>query len=168
MSKLTVTIDGQPFDVGVALTPKCGTECLVMINGSAVPIVIPDLADPGSALEWIIVDGRTYELTVDKDLQWLKAYSGLHRVEIHDSEATMMRPVSGDGRIKAPIPGLISRVLVEAGQKVKANQALFILEAMKMENELRAPFDGIVKSLSVEQGQSVAQNDVLLRLTTHD
>jgi biotin carboxyl carrier protein len=165
MSKLTVTIDGQPFDIELALAPQCGVECQVLVNGQAVPVIVPDLAEPGSALEWIIVDGKAYELTVDKELQWLKAYSGLHKVEIHDQEAKVRRPASGDGRIKAPIPGLISRVLVKEGEAVSANQTLFVLEAMKMENELRAPFDGLVRSLAVQPGQIVAQNDVLVRIS---
>jgi biotin carboxyl carrier protein len=87
-------------------------------------------------------------------------------VQIHDQETRVRRTVSGDGRIKAPIPGLITRILVREGQAVKANQTLFMLEAMKMENEIRAPFDGMIRSLSVIPGQTVAQNDVLAVLST--
>ncbi len=164
MSKLEVRIDGQSFEVEMALMPQCGMECRVTVNGREVPVIVPDLAEPGSALEWMIIDGRPYEIIFDNDLQWLKAYSGLHRVAIHDQEAKVSRPVSGDGRIKAPIPGLISRVLVQIGQTVKANQPLFVLEAMKMENEIRAPFEGTIRSLSVAAGHTVAQNDVLAEL----
>ena len=70
-------------------------------------------------------------------------------------------PASGDGRVKAPIPGLISRVLVEPGATVSAGQPLVVLEAMKMENEIRAPFDGVVSALSVSVGQTVLGNQVL-------
>ncbi len=168
MAKLEVRIDGQSFEVEMALTPQCGTECMVIVNGREVPVILPDLAEPGSGLEWMIIDGRPYEITFDNDLQWLKAYSGLHRVFIHDQETKVSRPVSGDGRIKAPIPGLISRVLVQIGQKVKANQPLFVLEAMKMENEIRAPFEGIIGSLSVAAGETVAQNDVLAEVAAED
>ena len=63
--------------------------------------------------------------------------------------------------MKAPIPGLITRVLVEPGAQVGAGQALLILEAMKMENEIRAPFDGVVSSVPVTTGQTVIRNQVL-------
>ena len=165
MSKLEVTIDGRLFEIEMALTPQCGTECTVIVNGREIPVIVPDLPEVSAPLEWMIIGGRPYELTFDKELQWVKAYSGLHRVEILDQEAKVQRPVSGDGRIKAPIPGLISRILVSKGQMVKANQALFVLEAMKMENEIHAPFDGVVKSLPVATGQTVAQNDVLAELS---
>ena len=165
MSKLEVSIDGQIFEIELALTPQCGTECMITVDGKTIPVIVPDPPEAGAGLEWIIIGGRPYELTVDKELRWLKAYSGLHRVVIYDQEAKVRRPVRGDGRIKAPIPGLITRILVNKGQVVKANQVLFVLEAMKMENEIRAPFDGVVRSLPVTAGQTVAQNDVLVELS---
>jgi biotin carboxyl carrier protein len=63
--------------------------------------------------------------------------------------------------VKAPIPGLVTRILAEAGEKVQAGQTLLILEAMKMENEIRAPFDGVLRSIPVSAGQTVARNQVL-------
>ena len=166
MSQLTVTVDNRKFEIELALSPQCGQECMVVVDGREIPVTLPDLHESAAALEWMIIGGRPYELTVDKDLRWLKDYCGLHKIEILDQEAKTRRPVSGDGRIKAPIPGLISRVLVAEGEKAQANQTLFILEAMKMENEIRAPFDGTIRSVSVTPGQTVAQNDVLATLTT--
>lgn len=115
-------------------------------------------------MEWMIIDGRPYEIVADTNLQWLNAYDGLHTVEVEDSNQRVARPRSGDGRVKAPIPGLITRVLVEPGAAVQAGQALVILEAMKMENEIRAPFDGVVSSISASGGQSVVRNQVLVEI----
>ena len=57
-------------------------------------------------------------------------------------------PVSGSGTaVKAPMPGTILKVNVTAGQSVKAGDIMFILEAMKMENEIVAPSDGTVSKL---------------------
>jgi biotin carboxyl carrier protein len=72
--------------------------------------------------------------------------------------------VSGSGpqRVVAPMPGKIVRVLVKAGDAVKARQGLVVVEAMKMENELRAARDGRVRELSVREGQSVDAGAVLL------
>jgi acetyl/propionyl-CoA carboxylase alpha subunit len=58
-------------------------------------------------------------------------------------------------RIRAQMPGKITRVLVAAGAEVQKDQALFVMEAMKMENEIRAPQAGKVDQLKVVEGQAV-------------
>ena len=164
MSKLLVTIDGRPFEVEIALTQACAHGCTAVVNGQTLQITLPNAAGLPTEPAWMIIDERPYELTYDDNLHWVRAYSGLHRLEIQDQEAGVARPRSGDGRVKAPIPGLVTRVLVSAGQPVQANQPLVVLEAMKMENEIRAPFDGVVSSVSVSPGDSVARSAVLVEI----
>jgi biotin carboxyl carrier protein len=69
---------------------------------------------------------------------------------------------SGPQRVVAPMPGKVVRVLVKAGDEVKARQGLVVVEAMKMENELRAARDGKVRDIAVTEGQSVDAGAVLL------
>jgi biotin carboxyl carrier protein len=83
---------------------------------------------------------------------------------VQDLNQRVARPRSGDGRVKAPIPGLVSRVLVAPGDSVTAGQALVILEAMKMENEIRAPFDGVVSSVTATVGQSAPRGQLLVEV----
>jgi len=64
--------------------------------------------------------------------------------------------------IKAPMPGLILDIIVKPGQEVKENDALLILEAMKMENVLTAPRDGVIKSISANTGDAVEKNQLLI------
>lgn len=74
-------------------------------------------------------------------------------------------PVSGSGTaVKAPMPGTILKVNVTAGQSVKAGDIMFILEAMKMENEIVAPSDGTVSQVVAAKGSSVETDDVLAYL----
>jgi len=66
--------------------------------------------------------------------------------------------------IKAPMPGLIIDINVEVGQEIKENEALIIVEAMKMENALAAPRDGIIKNISVAKGDTVDKGALLIEL----
>jgi propionyl-CoA carboxylase alpha chain len=64
--------------------------------------------------------------------------------------------------VTSPMPGLVASVAVEAGQSVKAGEALLVVEAMKMENIVRAERDGVVKSVHVSAGASVAADALLV------
>jgi len=64
----------------------------------------------------------------------------------------------------APMPGLLVRLDVGAGDKVEAGQPLAVVEAMKMENILRAEKSGRVKSLSAATGDSLAVDQVILEM----
>jgi pyruvate carboxylase subunit B len=71
---------------------------------------------------------------------------------------------SGGGAVKAPMPGLVVKVLVEAGATVAAGQGLVVLEAMKMENEIKAMAPGVVDSVAVKAGQAVEKGAPLVVL----
>ncbi|MCZ2356170.1 MAG: biotin/lipoyl-binding protein [Bacteroidia bacterium] len=64
----------------------------------------------------------------------------------------------------SPMPGKILRVLVEAGQRVQAGEALLIMESMKMENTVRAHTDGVVKAIYVAAGAVVAAATQLIEM----
>jgi acetyl/propionyl-CoA carboxylase alpha subunit len=59
---------------------------------------------------------------------------------------------SGDGRLIAPMPGVVLSLAVGVGQQVAEGELIAVLEAMKMEHRLEAPFAGTVAELGSEQG----------------
>ncbi len=73
--------------------------------------------------------------------------------------------VGGDGGVRAPMPGRITVVSVQAGDRVAKGQPLLTLEAMKMEHALTAPFDGVVEDLAAELGAQVTEGATLVRIT---
>lgn len=68
----------------------------------------------------------------------------------------------------SPMPGLLARVSVEAGDEVKAGQELAVVEAMKMENTLRAERDGRIFEIHAEAGASLAVDEKILEFETTD
>jgi pyruvate carboxylase subunit B len=68
------------------------------------------------------------------------------------------------GALRAPMPGLVVRVLVAEGAQVEAGQGLVVLEAMKMENLLKAAGAATVRWIHVSAGARVEKGAVLLEL----
>jgi biotin carboxyl carrier protein len=101
----------------------------------------------------ISIQGREYSVLVDDDR------SLLFKKFVSKGHST-----GGAQVIRAPMPGLISRVEVEVGQEVTKGQGLLVLEAMKMENELRATGSGRVKKVHVEKGKPVEKDASLITI----
>lgn len=68
---------------------------------------------------------------------------------------------AGGSKVTAPMPGTILGVNVKEGDTVKAGQAIFVLEAMKMESDIVAPAAGVVRGIAVSKGAAVSAGDVL-------
>lgn len=100
--------------------------------------------------------GRGYAVVLDDD-----AFEVVFEDAVR-GRAPAVKPATGSGRIMAPMPGRIVRVLVSKGDEVGPGQALLVIEAMKMENELRSPFKGKVQDLPVREGQAVETGALLL------
>lgn len=71
---------------------------------------------------------------------------------------------SAEGILTAPMPGLVTKVFVQQGERVEAGQRLLTIEAMKTEQSLRAPFAGVVRQLSTREGDLVQEGAVLVEV----
>ncbi|MGE0594218.1 MAG: biotin/lipoyl-containing protein [Vicinamibacterales bacterium] len=152
--RLTVMLDGERFAVDLRRTHDGWSLLLAGLpaESEAYPAVsrshrVSFAGDfPGSGL--VRVDGQPVGVV-----------SGRAR---HGSPGGLPAPAdSGSGAapgaltVRAPMPGRVARVLVTAGEHVRARQGLVVVEAMKMENELRAPREGVVREVLVRAGASV-------------
>jgi biotin carboxyl carrier protein len=68
------------------------------------------------------------------------------------------------GGLESPMPGVITRVMVEPGDDVQKGQPLVAVEAMKMEHLIRAPHAGRVKSIRAQAGEMVEGGVALVEL----
>lgn len=69
-------------------------------------------------------------------------------------------PIGNGTKLLSPFPGLIKNLLVQNGEKVKKDQPVLVLEAMKMDNDITAPCDGVV-TFQVVKGANVESDAVL-------
>jgi len=103
----------------------------------------------------IKVNGRKYSLKIEDRFDQLLQKLGM--------DMTSSTAVSD---LKAPMPGKVISVVAKAGQEVKKDEPLLILEAMKMENVLKSPSDLVLKNIVVEEGQAVEKNELLMEFET--
>lgn len=66
--------------------------------------------------------------------------------------------------VKAPLPGVVAKILVSVGQAVKKGETVLVLEAMKMENNITAEADGKITGICVAAGDSVMEGTTLVTI----
>ncbi len=72
------------------------------------------------------------------------------------------RPGARAGEMRAPMPGVVVRVMAAEGELVAVRQPLIVLEAMKMEHIVESTIDGVVRRVRVAVGDRVAEGDILV------
>lgn len=121
----------------------------------------------------VTVNGKKYEVEVEEVASSKAAGENIvetkapaQDVKKEEVKRAVETPKSAGGRItiKAPMPGTILDVRISKGQNIKKGDVMFILEAMKMENEIMAGEDGIVVDVAVSKGASVNTDDLLATL----
>ena len=108
------------------------------------------------------LNGKKYEVDVsESDAVLLNVSdaapvaSAAAPVQAAPAAAPAAQSTAEGAKVLSPMPGTILEVKVQNGQAVKAGDVMFILEAMKMENDIVAPQDGTVKQIVVSKGASV-------------
>lgn len=111
------------------------------------------------------VNGSLYEIEIEEMAAPAKMSAAAPAAAPADAPAAAPAaapaPAGAGAQVKAPMPGTILDVKVQAGQSVKKGDVLVILEAMKMENEICAPSDGKITGVNVRKGDSVETQALL-------
>ena len=112
---------------------------------------------------YVSLDGVPEEILVETLGETVPTESG--GIDSKRAAKTSRRPkASKEGHVTSSMPGTIVDVMVKVGAKVKAGDAVLVIEAMKMENEVPAPVAGIVKAINVAKGDSVNPDEALVEI----
>ena len=119
----------------------------------------------------VTLNGKKYEVEVEKG-EATAVYAGEATAATPapapaaaTKPAATAAPAGSGDPVTSPMPGAILDVRCSNGQQVKKGDILFILEAMKMENEIFAPKDGTVTSVCTSKGSTVETGTVLCTLS---
>ncbi len=162
-----VTLQGESYDVGIAADPKGASVTF----GDGATLRVSGNWTPGDQLAVMDVDGTPLVLKVGKISGGFRIRSRGADLKVHvrsPRQAELARlmpekvPPDTSKLLLCPMPGLIVKVNVEAGEEVQQGQALCTVEAMKMENILRAERKATVSKVNAAAGDSLAVDDVIM------
>ncbi len=167
---IKATVNGaRPFEIAPAGDGSGGVECngkhvdwhatalpsggfsILMDGKSLVAEVVK--TDPDAKTVTLQINQAVYEVALQEPLDRLLASMGI-------SEASSRKL----NDIKAPMPGMVLKVLVTPGQAIKKGDPVLILEAMKMENVFKAAADAVVKEIKITERTAVEKGEVLIVL----
>ncbi len=103
----------------------------------------------------VTVNGKTYDVSVEE------AGSTASAPAVVPAPAPAPASVAEGTKVSAPMPGTILDIKVSVGDTVSEGAPLFVLEAMKMENDVNAPCSGKVVSVNTTKGSAVETGTVL-------
>jgi biotin carboxyl carrier protein len=148
-----VRVDGETLQADLEALPDGPVRSLIL-NGASHRVV----ARSSGHGRWDLqVRGQHFEVDVIDD-----------RTRRIQSMIAADAPPAGPKPVRAPMPGLVVRVEVQVGDRVRPGQGLVIVEAMKMENELRAETAARVTGVRVSAGEAVERDQVLIDLAGED
>jgi len=166
MSELKVTVEnGKEYRIETV------SENNFTINGESKTL---DLIELKEGKFNVIQGNKSYNAEVvaaDKEAKefTIKVNNHDYQLKVEDRFDLLLHQLGMDNmanagftELKAPMPGLVLKLAVEAGQEIKKDDPLVVLEAMKMENVLKSPADAVVKGIAVEVGQAVEKNQLLI------
>ncbi|MGW4808028.1 ATP-binding protein [Kitasatospora sp. NPDC004272] len=141
-----VRLDDAP--VRRARASRAGDLLRLAVDGLQATFTVVPERTPDGVTHWLGADGDAWP--------------------VHPFDVIAERAAAGavhHGSLTAPMPGTVTVVKVEPGERVRRGQPLLVLEAMKMEHVISAPHDGTVDDLRVAAGATVGMDAPLVTVT---
>lgn len=124
----------------------------VLFNGKSYTAVVENI-DRGDKEITLRINGQVYKTAIKEPIDQLLSNMGMDLKAMQKAEP-----------VKAPMPGMVLKVLVSVGQEICKGDGMVILEAMKMENILKAAAPAKVKAIKVNERTAVEKGTVLIEL----
>lgn len=153
MKQYKYTINGAQFDV--TIDSIVGSKAKVEVNGLPFEVEMQ-----GSSL----VEEDLPTVSTDAAPAPAATTAAAPAVETAAPAPAAKGGPGAGAPVKAPLPGVVTKILVAAGQAVKKGETVLVLEAMKMENNITAEADGTVTGICVAAGDSVMEGTTLLTI----
>lgn len=141
------------------------------VDGRAIEISKSDLTEMRS--HWLL-EGQSMNVevvsanTATKEFT-VKVNNRVYQIQLKDRYDELLKNLGMEAvgqkklrEIKAPMPGMVLNILVQAGDTVDKDTPLLILEAMKMENVIKCAAPAVVKKVHAVKGVAVEKNAVLI------
>lgn len=141
-------INGKEFTLDVHKSKEGSYH--VLHNNKSYNIEIVEINNEENTVK-LNINGFNYTSKVNTEIDMLLKKLGM--------DSLVTKKVN---ELKAPMPGLVFKILVDVGQQVNEGDNLMILEAMKMENNLKSPTSGKVIEIKVNEGEAVEKNQILI------
>lgn len=155
-----------------SITEKGDNPLTFEVNGKAV---ILDAVAPRKNSLHLLYNSRSYNVELvdyrqDDKIAVVKVNNTTYDVKLKDENDDLLERL-GIGKkshkvqqIKAPMPGKVLDIKVQAGDTIAKGDSVLVLEAMKMENVIKAPDDAKVKKVIAAKGKAVEKNEILIEL----
>lgn len=148
MKQYKYTINGAQFDV--TIDSIVGSKAKVEVNGIPFEVEMQGSSLVEEALPTVSTEAAA-------------APAAPAAAPAAAAAAAKSGPGAG-APVKAPLPGVVTKILVKEGQGVKKGETVLVLEAMKMENNITAEADGTVTGICVSAGDSVMEGTTLITI----
>ena len=143
-------VNDNPADLDVQTQPNGLIS--ILYNGKSYTALVEKVDHKAKELT-IRIDGQAHKVAIKEEIDQLLSSMGMDMKAMQKAEP-----------VKAPMPGMILKVLVKPGQQINKGDGLLILEAMKMENVLKANGTATVKAIKVNERTAVEKGAVLIEL----
>ena len=155
MKQYKYTINGAQYDVNIESI--VGSKAQVTVNGIPFEVEMQGSTLVEAALPTVSTEATAAPAAAPAAAPVAPAAEA--------PAAPAAKGAAGEGTpVKAPLPGVVTKVLVQVGQAVKKGDTVLVLEAMKMENNITAECDGSITGICTAAGDSVMEGTTLLTI----
>lgn len=136
-------------------------------NNVKNPETAPVSSGAGRSEVTVCINGKDYCVKFDKGGAVVNGVPVSYTVKENAAPVATPATAASAGKpetfenLNAALPGIVLRMLVNPGDRVRADQAVMILESMKMETEVQSPVDGVLASFQVREGDQVQSGALL-------